>query len=350
MCSAVLFVLASLLACSYAQCSLENAVYAVGNDTFVFGAAVGGWIPALHHYDDVGVIGAWFLTVTQATSTRFELLDAGYYGRAAQDCKGMTGQYSFMFSPDCTSLTLSTIFDECDLRTRLYDGLALTMTVSTDGCNSLNGVLMETTDSPKLSGERVSIIQAPSDLAIVSIGSYTAIFQQWGSNPDQPANYVRVQDLLSVPPGYACAVRFYGQYFLTKGDGCTAIMCGDTDSCAARGHLFHGLMLNGYSGPVCASDITILDYPNNACSNGNIWTQSPYDCRDQFGGAQCMFCHGVANGKDVRVCLDRNGGICNDIFRSLPSKGWCNLEMECPASVLSLSVFALLLMVLVALF
>jgi len=138
--------------------------------------------------------------------------------------------------------------------------------------------------------------------------------------------------------------------FLTRESGCGSILCGKTDSCAARGHLFHGVHLNDYQGAECDTDIEILEFPNNACSDGNIWKKTPYECRDQFGGDQCMFCRGVANGLDVKLCLDRNGGICNDIFRSLPSKGWCNLEMECPASSLSLSLVFALSLFLIALF
>jgi len=324
-----------------------------GNTTIVFGAAVGDWVPVVMHYDDAGVIGAYFATARQATSMRWEVMDAGYYGRATNECEGILGQYGFSFSTDCASLTLSAIYDECPTRVASLDGVTWTQSsVVQDGqCASWMGVLGQAAESPRLSGEKVSIYPAPSDLAIVSIGDYTAIFQQWSSGTaSDPPSLVRFQDLLSVPAGYACEERYYGQYLLNKENGCGAILCGKTDSCAARAHLFHGVQLNGYDGIQCDADVEILEFSNSACSDGNIWKQTPQDCTGQFGGAQCMFCRGSANNLDVKLCIDRMGAICNDIFRSYPSQGWCNLEMECPASTLSLSVFALLSVLFLALF
>jgi hypothetical protein len=309
----------------------------------VFGAAVGDWWPAIFQVDDHARVSVWFDTVRQATTVRYEIMDQGVYGFGKWDCEGMVGQYNFHFSDDCETVTPQLIYDECTRRAAL-DGLVLTKTsVVEDGqCESWMGITHETDLAPQLSGERISIFPAPNNLVIVSIGDYGAIFQLWTHGDDDPVNLNRVQDLLSVPEGYACEERFYGQYFITRETGCAAIMCGKADSCAARAALWHNVALNGYDGGDCASDIDVLEWPNNGCSDGNIWTKLPYDCVDQFNGDQCMFCRGVANGLDVKLCLERNGGSCNDIFRSLPSKGWCNLEMECPASSLSLSLFAFL--------
>jgi len=347
----LVFLLGVFLTLASAQCSLDGTAWSVGNVTLVFGASVGEWIPTIYHNDDRGRVSVWFVTVRQATSSRYEVMDQGVYGKAQFTCKGMVGQYNFHFSADCETLTFSVIYDECADRSAL-DGAVLTKTsVVEDGqCSSYMGTTMETSLAPQLSGESLAIYPAPSNLVIVSIGSYAAIFQLWTQGSDDPANLNRVQDLLSVPEGYACEERFYGQYFLTRESGCGAILCGKADSCAARAGLWQGVTLNSYSGSKCATDIEILQWPNNACSDGNIWTKTPYECRDQFGGAQCMFCRGVAGGLDVKLCLERNGAVCNDIFRSLPSQGWCNLEMECPASTLSLSVFSLLVISLALLF
>jgi hypothetical protein len=324
-----------------------------GNTTLVFGAAVADWIPVVMHYDDEGIIGAYFMTARQATSSRWEVMEVGYYGRATTECEGILGQYGFAFSTDCESLTVSPIYDECESRVGVFEGLTFTQSsVVQDGqCDSWMGVLQQTSESPRLSGEKLAIYPAPSNLAIVSIGDYTAIFQQWAPGTDaDPPSLVRFQDLLSVPEGYACEERFFGQYLLTKENGCGAILCGKTDSCPARAHLFHGVHLNDYEGGECEADIEVLEFSNSACSDGNIWKKTPQDCVGQFGGDQCMFCRGSANNLDVKLCIDRNGAICNDIFRSYPSKGWCNLEMECPASTLSFSVFALLSVLFLALF
>jgi len=249
-------------------------------------------------------------------------------------------------------MTITTIYDECERRAAAFDGITYTQTtVVADGeCDSWIGTLKESALSPRLSAEKVSIYPGLENLAIVSIGDYAAIFQQWSYGTNDPADLVRFQDLLSVPEGYACEERLYGQYFMTKESGCGAILCGKADSCAPRAGLFHGVRLNDYSGDDCAADIAVIEFPNNGCSDGNIWRKTPYECTGQGKGDQCMFCRGVANNLDVKLCLERNGGGCNDIFRSIPSKGWCNLEFECPASTLSLSVFALLGLCLVVLF
>jgi len=334
------------------QCPLDGSAWTASNVTVVFGASVGDWIPAIFFLNDQGRESAWFMTVRQATPTRFELVEVGVHGYAKGGCN-MVGQYTFLVSDDCQTLDIGLIHDDCPYRMSLLTAvpsLASTSIVEDGQCASWMGMTEQTSESPQLSGEALSIYPGPAGLVIVSIGDYAAIFQLWSHRADDPANLNIIQDLLSVPAGYACEERFYGQYFITRESGCSAIMCGKADSCATRAGLFHGVALNGYDGGKCSADVDVLEWSTVACSDGNVWTKTPYECVDQFAGDQCMFCRGVANGLDVKLCLDRNGGSCNDIFRSTPSQGWCNLEMECPASTLSLSVFALLFISLALIF
>jgi len=333
----------AFLALSYAQCSVDGASYNVGNFTWTFGAVVGTWNPVIVRLDDGGVIRVTFATARLASTAvdRWELQDVGTFFRGELTCGSTVGQYHFQFAPDCNSFTVALIYDECTSRGSLINGLTLTAT-TLSSCPTFVGTLAQSSAlAPQFSGEVATIVPAMDGLYMASIGSQASVFQYWTQGATDPANLYRIQDIMSIPAPYSCEYRYYGQYYLTVDSGCSAILCGKSDSCPARASLLPGLELNGYSGDPCPSTVDVLEFSNSACSDGNIWTKSPHDCTSQLNGATCMYCHGVANGLDLKLCLERNGGICNDIFRSIPAKGWCNLEFECPASTLSLSVFAL---------
>jgi len=346
----------ALVALARSQCNPAGNTYQAGGLSFTFGAAVGDWIPAIEYFVGNGMESAWFMTVSQQTGSRWEVLDVAFYGDAIGDCGDTPGQYSFQFSTDCQTLSMETIFDECGDRSEAMSGVSLSLVDSPfyygseQECGSYTGTLGASTEEPHLSGEPVSIFPAPANLTIVSVGSRAAFFQLWTRRTADPINFHLVQDLLSVPAGFACEERLYGQYFLTESDNCGAVICGKADACPARAQLWQGVQFNDYTGDECDNDITVIEWPNSGCSDGNLWTKSPQECTATGDGTQCAFCHGVANGMTVKTCIERNGGKCNHIFRSLPAKGWCNLEFECPASTLSLSVFAFLALSLVVLF
>jgi len=353
---AVILTLLALVALARSQCNPAGNTYRAGGLSLTFGAPVGSWIPVVEYLVGNGQESAWFMTVSQQTPSRWEVQDRAFHGDATGDCGDTIGQYSFTFSTDCQNLAVEAIFDECTDRSDAFSGVSLSLIPSpsfygSDGeCPAYTGTLGITSEEPHLSGEPVSIFPAPANLTIVSVGKIAAFFQLWTRRTFDPSNFHLVQDLLSVPAGFACEERLYGQYSLTEASGCATIVCGKADSCPARAGLFQGLALNGYTGAQCTTDINVIQWPNSGCSDGNIYTKSSYDCKGTGDGTQCAFCHGVANGIDVKLCIERNGGSCNHIFRSLPAKGWCNLEFECPASTLSLSVFALLALLLVVLF
>jgi hypothetical protein len=216
--------------------------------------------------------------------------------------------------------------------------------ISLGACVNFAGTLSDTPLSPQLSGISFNMVSGFDGLKIVSKGTLTTIYTEWSHGDGDPGNLLRLRDFLTYPhAGYGCEKRYYGQYYLNFGSGCDLIVCTKADSCPVRTGVLQGMRLNGYDGPGCPAlpDDAVLEYSNSGCSDGNIWFKSVEDCTSQLDGSTCMYCHGVANGLDVKLCLERNGGGCNDIFRSTQAQGWCNLEFECPASTLSLSVFAL---------
>ena len=330
----VLFVFAAILSFVSAQCYVTETTFTAGNNTLAFGAAVGDKIPAIHHFDDYGVVSIRFLTFVRATSARWDIEYVGFKGRAVEECVGVVGHLGFTFSSDCSSVVISTIYDDCVPRANIFsDGVTFTkQAVVAGACPAWSGVLQETSDSPRLSGEPFTIYSAPEDIKILSVSDKAIIFQQWSKGSDDPVNLYRWQDLFSIPAAYACEERFFGQYYVTKQFGCGATLCGKADACSARGHLFHGIALNGFANAVtCDADIDILQYSNSACSTGEPWTKSATDCTHQFNGDQCMWCNGMTNGHSVALCLERNGGICEDIQNSPQAHGWCNLQLVCPA-------------------
>jgi len=350
--------LLALVALACSQCTPNGNTYRAGGLSLTFGAPVGSWIPVIEYQVGNGLESAWFLTVSQQTSARWEVIDKSVYGdaKSTSACGDVVGQYSFQFSADCSDLTVESINDDCSDRVDRISGVSFSLVTSPffsgseQQCAVYTGTLAQTTEEPHLSGEPVSIFPAPANLAIVSVGSTAAFFQLWTRRSGDADNFHLVQDLYSYPTGFACAERLYGQYYLTESADCGAILCGTADACPARAGLFQGAQFNDFSGDACASDITVIEWPNSGCSDGNIYTGSADECKSTGDGTQCAFCHGVANGLDVKLCIERNGGACNSIFRSLPAKGWCNLEFECPASTLSLSVFALFALLIVVLF
>jgi hypothetical protein len=181
-------------------------------------------------------------------------------------------------------------------------------------------------------------------LTVTSVGDYAIFFQEWVLVDPTTAEY-QVTDLLTVPEGYACEEYYTGRYLWTTVEGgCDSRVCAISDPCPSRASLWNNVATGAFDGDECAVswEDTVVEWPNNGCSRGNTWTASAGECIEQFGGGRCIYCHGVANGLDVKTCIDMNGGKCNDIFRSIPAEAWCNLEFECqdPASTLSLSVIA----------
>jgi len=360
---AVLFFLA-LVVLARSQCSPIGNAYAAGPVSWTVGApAVNGAIPLIQLVTDSTLFTQGrpyqfitFMTITQITSRRWEVSDVGFYGQAFMDCGDVVGQYNFDFSTDCSSVTISVISDTCSPRASNLDGLVLSLTTSPyfygspGRCSSYAGTLGSDGDG-HLSGQPVSFFPGPSNLTIVTVANQAVFFQLWTRRDfeNDPPNFHLIQDLFSVPAPFACLQRLYGQYFLQETDQCGAILCGKADACPERAELFQGVSLNDYVGPQCSTDIEVVQWPLSGCSNGNVWVEGPGECTSQGGGDQCIYCHGVANGNNVKLCINRNGGSCNHIFRSLPAQHWCNLEFEChdPASTLSLSVIALFTAVLV---
>jgi len=358
---AVLVFLA-LVALARSQCSPIGNTYSAGPVSWTVGApAVNMAVPVIQKITDGTLLTQGrpyefitFMTITQMTSRRWEVADVGFYLQAFMDCGDVIGQYNFDFSTDCSTVSVSLIADVCTPRANNLDGLVLSLTASPyfygspGQCSSYSGTLGVADDS-HLSGDPVSIFPGPNNLTIVSVEDTAIFFQLWTRRDyeNDPPNFHLIQDLFSVPAPFACEQRFYGQYYLNEQENCAAILCGKADSCAERAQLYQGVSLNDYSGPTCTTDVQIIQWPLSGCSDGNVWLEGPAECTLQGAGDQCAFCHGVANGRNVKLCIERNGGSCNHIFRSLPAQFWCNLEFECPASTLSLSVFALFITVLV---
>jgi len=345
---AVLFAFAALVACASAQCGIDGTSYTSGEMSLVFGATVGEATPLVFYMKDDGDDQAWFSTWTPANGNRIIVQDHGSDGRLPACVE--TGHYKMMFSADCTSLTLTALADGCSKRSDAYTGSVWTkfdVAVPAGFCTSYSSKLNKSDLVPRFSEESIMLYPATATgLYILSVGDVAIVFQRWTLAGSQ----VNIQDIMSVPEGYGCPERLYGQYAPQAGGGtCGVMFCGKADTCPERASLFHGIAANGYQGPGCPAPVEVIT-ANSACSDGQPWRHYPYDCTSKNTGDQCMYCHGVANGKDVKLCLERDGLECNDIFRSVWRKAWCNLEFECPASTLSLSVFALLFAVLAALF
>eukprot|EP01126_Amoeba_proteus_P022465 TRINITY_DN2268_c0_g1_i7.p1 TRINITY_DN2268_c0_g1~~TRINITY_DN2268_c0_g1_i7.p1 ORF type:complete len:208 (+),score=22.37 TRINITY_DN2268_c0_g1_i7:838-1461(+) len=172
------------------------------------------------------------------------------------------------------------------------------------------------------------------NLFIFSVGSQTAILQEWKFDHSGASGHFYLRDIASIPEGYACRDDYEGSYTLTIDSKCGVNICGEYDECLVRLQLMSGgLALNGAVGGHC-NPIEYVPFGSSACSTEKgTWGRSTQACVSQFGGDKCFFCHGVANGKEVRQCLDRNGGVCNTIFQSKPAQGFCNLEFECGTTV-----------------
>jgi hypothetical protein len=358
-----LLVFVATLAFASAQCGFEGTVYnhETSNVTVYFGAAVGDWVPGIQYESFTGERQAWFITIREADNTRWELREWGSVGLAGA-CLDVIGQYRVLFEDDCSTVSFAVIHDDCIARSQFWgNDTTLNLVEVEDGvCTADVGTLGETDEAPQLSGEQVTIYPADGNLVVVSVGDYAALFQQWelqeGVEPSEGTEGTDdewwVTDYLSIPDGYACEERWIGVYKSIETedeDDCASRTCGVSDPCAARAGLFHNVAFNGFDGEECETDVDVIEWPNSGCSQGNTWALTPYECVDQFNGDQCIFCRGVAGGLDVKLCIERNGGTCNDIFRSVPAQGWCNLEFECPASTLSLSVITVF-SVLLALF
>jgi len=187
-------------------------------------------------------------------------------------------------------------------------------------------------------------------MAIATVNG-VAIFQQWAFNGP---NATEIRDFLSIPDGYACSSTKVGTYSGEFDSTCSNFFCGVSDGCFPRGELLSGAAFNDYpsEGPTnCDAPIQKPGY--GGISKCNVdeeqWLAHPYACIDQFDRGQCMFCRGIANGKTVSMCLDREGGECNAVFNTYAAASYCNLAFECPASTVTLSV-AVFVAALLALF
>jgi len=337
----LVFVFAALLALATAQCDVQKNTYAMGSNSITFGAVVGDWMPVIYNMGDVSKV--YFSTWTKATVTRMEALDVGTTQAEDNAYCALLGQYNIDWSSDCSSITFNTLSDSCRGRHAFLEGntfTAVSFQAGLPDCVSPTSVLetrFQTSESsPRLSEEPSTIVFGNDQFAVVSVGSQAALFQRWKLE----AGVVNIIDLASSPAGLSCHSAEISSYNVAFDGDCAARFCGGSDNCKSRAELFHQAPTNSFGGDNCVADFSVPDNALTQCNtDGRQWLRHPWDCTDQPVEGGCMFCKGIAKGEKIALCLNREGGGCNQIFASPVAKTFCNLEFECPASTFSSSLF-----------
>jgi len=285
------------------------------------------------------------------TTTRWEVTEIGAV--LGDSFCSTVGTYDVGFSDvDCGTLEFTLVSDDnCDERnTFLTSSFVLTTRDNLGDCveegTLLTTQLGESVNAPSLSMNDATVVFGMDRYAIVSVSDRSIIYQRWTlSNTDNNANGGETTTIVDIgatgDSSFTCALWSEGVYLSNWDADCSAQLCGITDSCLSRGELFHATSFNGFE-PIdgCVENVMFptLVGRGNCNPNADTWEKHPWDCVDQDIQGGCMFCLGRANNVEVRQCLDRNGGGCNQIFNTIAAKAFCTLEFECPASTISFSI------------
>jgi hypothetical protein len=324
-----------------------------GNLSITFGASVSDTLPTLldHGHPEDLTFGYWVV----ATDNRWEVTEVGSV--RGSHCSE-TGQYNLAFiDSDCDELQFTLIEDDCEERVDLLsDVFTLIERDNIGDCTSEGTVLQtqlgESITAQHLSREDATVVFGMDGYCTVSIADRGTLYQRWTLHDTNDGEITNIIDIGSTGDAdFECSSWSEGEYHSDWDADCSTQLCGITDSCLSRGELFHATAYNGFV-PIdgCVRDVHFPTLVGRGECNPDedTWEEHPWDCVDQNVAGGCMFCLGRANGIEVRQCLDRNGGGCNQIFNSIAAKAFCTLEFECPASTISFS-FTVFISALVAL-
>jgi hypothetical protein len=257
-----------------------------------------------------------------------------------------TGQYNVGFIDNCVTLQFTLVADNCEERVELLANTFSLVSRSNIGDCVSEGTILQTQlgesiTEPTLSREDATVVFGTSGYCMVSISNRGTLYQHWEIENTNDGQVTTIIDLGSTGDDFSCPTSREGTYFSDWDSDCSAQLCGITDACLSRGELFHATAYNGFI-PIdgCLRDVhypTLVGF--GECNpNSDTWEAHPWDCVDQNVAGGCMFCLGRANNQEFRQCLDREGGVCNEIFNSIAAKAFCTLEFECPASTTSFSI------------
>jgi len=178
--------------------------------------------------------------------------------------------------------------------------------------------------------------------AVISVATSLAIVQRWRITSTSTGQSVEVVDLASYPHGFSCPGTIIATYETDLDSDCSGRICVDSDNCEVRAQLLHDSGFNNFEGDMCSN--TIATYDNTVeCSDGRQWNKgNPKDCVAQNVPGGCMFCAGIAMGEKTQWCLDREGASCQNLEDSSVRQTFCNIEFECPASSIAVSVILII--------
>jgi hypothetical protein len=326
----LVFLCLSLFAIALAQtnnreCSLEGTVFRQGATFLNVGYQALNFYPMMF---DLGSGELYFMRWSYSyDGLSGSVIDAALQSTDDTTCELYSrGSYVATFNNDCTNVVFTPLGnDECTKRTNLFSGTWTA--VRNAACDSIGFGRAGTLAGPA-NGQAAAILYASSNIVITSLNGEMAVYDQiqpFSNNPRQAIPAVIVKQIAADPDRSGCNVGDYGHYFIQRDSGCGIRFCLQSDACAYRGAIFGGSTF-GYTGGETSCPAVLYD----DCSAGlDQWTGHPYECINQpiLGG--CAFCGGRAIDSDIKVCINRRGLTCQDMFESPSIQSVCNLAFEC---------------------